>query len=176
MTRAASTSPPALRRASRLDAFIRRIAAQRTCLNHATGLIGDRPGIVIELGLGNGRTFDHLREHYPGREIYVFDREIAAHPACIPDEAHTRLGDFRDTLPAFRLEGRPKAVLIHADFGSPNRDRDAELALWLGPALQPLLAAGGIVATDRALPAADLTALDLPEGVAAGDYFLYRAD
>ena len=31
-------------------------------------------GPVIELGLGNGRTYDHLRERLPGRRIIAFDR------------------------------------------------------------------------------------------------------
>lgn len=174
MTRAPQGLPPTGRRASRLDAFIRRVAAQRACLDHAAALIGERPGVVLELGLGNGRTYDHLRERFPGRDIYVFDREIAAHPACVPDDAHRRLGDFRDTLPAFGREGRPKAVLAHADFGSPDRARDAKLAAWLGPALAPLMASGAIVATDRALTTVDWPALALPATVAAGDYFLYR--
>lgn len=129
---------------------------------------------MLELGLGNGRTFDHLRERFPGRDIYVFDLEIAAHPACIPDAAHTRLGDFRETLPAFGREGRAKAVLAHADIGSPDRARDAALAAWLGPALAPVMASGAIVATDRALTAVDWPALPLPAGVAAGDYYMYR--
>ena len=47
---------------SRLDSFIRRMQAQRDCLNAAAGLIADVPGVVFDLGLGNGRTFDHLRE------------------------------------------------------------------------------------------------------------------
>ncbi len=65
---------------SRLDSFIRRMIAQRDCLAAAARLIGDIPGPVLELGLGNGRTYDHLREILPGREIFVFDRRVAAHP------------------------------------------------------------------------------------------------
>ncbi len=64
---------------SRLDSVIRRLQAQRACLNKAAGLVGGLPGAVLELGLGNGRTFDHLREILPGREIFVLEREVAAH-------------------------------------------------------------------------------------------------
>ncbi len=59
---------------SRLDSFIRRLKAQRACLGLAAELIRDVPGPLLELGLGNGRTYDHLREIMPGREIYVFER------------------------------------------------------------------------------------------------------
>ena len=85
---------------SRLDSFIRRLEAQRACLNHAAALIAGVDGAVLELGLGNGRTYDHLRALFPDREIFVFDRRVAAHPDCIPDDAHMILGDVRETLPA----------------------------------------------------------------------------
>jgi len=163
-----------LRPASRLDAFIRRIAAQRACLNAAAALIAPLDGPVLELGLGNGRTFDHLRTLFPARDIYVFDIEVAAHPACIPDNAHMRLGDFRESLPGFAREGKPPAALVHADIGSPDRARDAALAAWLGPALVPVVRPGAIVATDRALVTVDWEALDLPAGIVPGDYFMYR--
>src|SRR5689334_15757612 len=84
---------------SRLDSFIRRLEAQRACLDQAARLIEGLPGNVLEFGLGNGRTYDHLRERLPDREIYVFERQIAAHPACIPPADHLFLGDFLDTLP-----------------------------------------------------------------------------
>ena len=92
---------------SRLDSFIRRLKAQRACLDMAAELIADVDGPVLELGLGNGRTYDHLREILPDRDVYAFDRRIAAHPACIPDEAHMFLGDLHDTLPgALKRLGR----------------------------------------------------------------------
>ena len=56
-------------RMSRLDSFIRRLEAQRACLNRAAALISGIDGIVLELGLGNGRTYDHLRELFPDREF-----------------------------------------------------------------------------------------------------------
>jgi hypothetical protein len=85
---------------SRLDSVIRRLQAQRACLARAAALIRDLPGPVLELGLGNGRTYDHLRETLPAREIFVFEREVAAHPDCVPPADHLLLGDIHDTLPA----------------------------------------------------------------------------
>ena len=99
---------------SRLDINIRRLKAQRACLNAAARAVQDLPGVALELGLGNGRTFDHLREIMPDREIFVFDREIAAHPDCIPDDAHMILGRFQETLPraAERFFGQPPAPMF----------------------------------------------------------------
>ena len=62
---------------SRLDSFIRRVSAQRDCLNAAADLIRDVPGPVLEFGLGNGRTYDHLRSLLPERTIFVFERQVA---------------------------------------------------------------------------------------------------
>ena len=70
---------------SRLDSAIRRLQAQRDLLNQAAQDIGSMEGVVLELGLGNGRTYDHMRAILPDREIYVFEREVRAHPDCIPD-------------------------------------------------------------------------------------------
>ena len=56
---------------SRLESFIRRVTAQRDCLNMAKELVVDVPGPILELGLGNGRTYDHLRELFPDREIFM---------------------------------------------------------------------------------------------------------
>lgn len=45
---------------TRLDSAIRRLQAQRSCLDWAAAAVAARPGLVFEMGLGNGRTFDHL--------------------------------------------------------------------------------------------------------------------
>ena len=69
---------------SRLDSFIRRLEAQRACLDATPGWIKGIVGPILELGLGNGRTYDHLRGLHPGREIFVFERQPAAHPDSSP--------------------------------------------------------------------------------------------
>lgn len=159
---------------SRLDSFIRRLEAQRTCIDAAVERIAAVEGPVFELGLGNGRTYDHLRERLPGREIFVFERQVAAHPACIPDETHLFLGDIHETLPAAlpRFEGR--VALIHSDIGTGDADANAGIAAFLSGYLARLLRPGGLVMSDQpmALPAAD--ALALPDGVKPGRYFIYR--
>ena len=71
---------------SRLDSFIARMQAQRDCLNFLQPLVKREAGPILEVGLGNGRTYDHLRDLFPGRDIYVFERKVAAHPDCIPPD------------------------------------------------------------------------------------------
>src|SRR4029079_5541966 len=83
---------------SRLDSFIRRLEAQRACLDYATAQIAGLSGGVLSFGLGNGRTYDHLRSRCPGRDIYVFERHVAAHPDCIPPADRLYVGGFLDPL------------------------------------------------------------------------------
>jgi S-adenosyl-L-methionine methyltransferase len=158
---------------SRLDSFIRRLEAQRACLERAAAAVADLPGPVLELGLGNGRTYDHLRELLPTREIFVFDRQVQAHPDDRPDPSHLLLGDFRDTLPS-ALERLPgKAALAHADIGSGDRHVTAELAAWLPHGLAALLANGAWVVADQPLSHPSLVSRALPEGILVNRYFLY---
>lgn len=159
---------------SRLDSAIRRLEAQRACLDHAAALIAAVPGPVVELGLGNGRTFDHLRRLLPGREIFAFDRQMDAHPDCVPDAKHLVLGDFMDTLPTALRRIGARAALVHADTGTGEAERNAKLAVWLGPHLVALAAPDGVILSDQELVGIAAKALLLPEGVPPGRYFLYR--
>jgi hypothetical protein len=159
---------------SRLDSFIRRLEAQRACLDLAAAAIRGLPGPVLELGLGNGRTYDHLRELLPEREIFVFERRLAAHPTCIPDPAHLILGDIRRTLPAARARLPAPAALAHTDVGTGDAGCNAALAAWLARALPDLLAPGAWVIADQALATPALVPLPPPAGVAPERYFLYH--
>ena len=160
---------------SRLDSFIRRMQAQRDCLDWAAAAVARLPGPVLELGLGNGRTYDHLREKLPDRRIYVFDRRISAHPECVPPEADLFLGEIHDTLPrAVAALGRSVA-LAHCDLGTGDAAANAALAEFVAPLLARLVAPGGIVVSDQPLDVAGWQRLPEPAGVKPGRYHLYRA-
>jgi hypothetical protein len=162
---------------SRLDSFIRRLEAQRACLDWAVHAVRELRGPAVELGLGNGRTFDHLRARLNStRPIFALDRRLAAHPACVPDEQHLILGDFRDTLPALVQRLGPTAALVHADTGSGDEAASRAQGEWLAAPIDALLAPGGVVVSDQDMGRAALhwIAQDLPAGVAPGRYFLFR--
>lgn len=159
---------------SRLDSFIRRLEAQRACIGAAAKWVAELDGPAFELGLGNGRTYDHLRERLDGREIFVFERQLAAHPACIPDPEHLILGDIHETLPAAlaRFEGR--VALIHSDIGTGDEEANAAIASFLSGYLTKFLRPGGVIMADQPMTLNDVAALPLPEGVKPGRYFIYR--
>jgi hypothetical protein len=160
---------------SRLDSFIRRMEAQRACLDWAAAAIAGQPGCVLELGLGNGRTYDHLRERLPDRAIYVFDRRIAAHAGCIPPEDRLYLGEVSETLPRAAAALGPSAVLVHSDLGIADDAANAALAAEVAPLLAPLLAPGGLVVANHPYRVSGWRDVPLPAGVSRGRYFLYQA-
>ncbi|MSO89057.1 MAG: hypothetical protein EXQ89_03695 [Rhodospirillaceae bacterium] len=155
---------------------MRRLEAQQACLELAAGVIADLPGPVLEIGLGNGRTYDHLRLLLPGREIFVFERAVAAHPDCTPDAAHLFLGDLRDTLPLARARLGSIAALVHIDIGTGDAAVNAQAAALIAPALAGLARLGAVVAADQRLQAPALVPMAPPPAVAPARYFLYRVD
>ena len=78
---------------SRLDSMLRRLTAQRDGLNWAAAAIAEVEGDVLDLGLGNGRTYDHLREALPNRRVWVIDRVLQCHPSCVPPEENFLQGE-----------------------------------------------------------------------------------
>ncbi|HKK31595.1 MAG TPA: class I SAM-dependent methyltransferase [Alphaproteobacteria bacterium] len=160
---------------SRLDSFIRRMKAQRACLNLAADKTRDIPGPVLELGLGNGRTYDHLREILPGRRIFVFERQVQAHPGCIPPEENLFLGDFRDTLPGALATMKERAALVHADYGAGTPEYVTEMSAFLADTLPTLVKPGALIISDYPIDGEGWTALPLPEGVQPNRYFIRQA-
>ncbi len=159
---------------SRLNSFIRRMSAQRDCLNLTAELLEGKSGPVLEVGLGNGRTFDHLRSLFDADDIYVFDRHVKAHPDCIPDDHHMILGDLLETLPAALPRIGGLAKLAHCDIGSGDKASSVALAKTIGAYLDDLLQEGAIIASDQPFEMDNWTACALPDGVAEGRYHIYR--
>lgn len=159
---------------SRLDSFIRRLEAQRACINHAARLIDALPGSVLEFGLGNGRTYDHLRSLFTSRDIYVFDRQVAAHPDCIPPTDRLFIGDFVETLPTAIARLGAGSALAHLDVGSGNVTASHALASAMTPLVVRLLEPGAVVVSDQRIVDAALEAIPLPAGVDPDRYFLSR--
>jgi hypothetical protein len=160
---------------SRLDSFIRRLQAQRACLDAAAALVHDLNGAVLELGLGNGRTYDHLRQLCPDREIFVFDRQVLAHPDCVPEPDHLFLGELVDTLPQALRRLGPTVALVHTDIGSGDEIASRRLAATIAPMIRALMSDDAVMVSDQPMALDGLMAIPLPEGVKPGRYFLSRA-
>jgi len=157
---------------SRLDENILRMVGCRDCLNRAAEMVRGLPGPVFELGLGNGRSYDHLRRLFPERDIYVFERRIAAHPDCVPDDAHLFLGDIGETLPAAAQRFARQGALLHADVGGADPDVNDRLAALVARFIPELLRPEGVAVTSVACPG--LEPAERPAGVNPKSYFMYR--
>jgi len=166
---------------SRLDRMIARLTTQRACLGLAAERVGDIAGPIVEVGLGKGRTYSHLRLLFPDREGWAFDRDVHAPEFSRPPDDRIVLGDFRESMPR-AVDALPAPVaMIHADIGTEKRRGDDALALFVGQTLGPLLAPGGLMIGDRETEPPGCTRLDppavaLPDGIAPWPYFLYRRD
>ncbi len=161
---------------TRLDSAIRRLTAQRDLLNWASTVIAPT-GLVLEIGLGNGRTYDHLRTRLPGREIHVFERSPAAHPDCMPPEGHLVVGDVFETLPLFTARfGTGSAALVHVDIGTGDEEANRSLAQRLSPLIEALLQPGGLLLGDRAFLMPRCRDISADTGVPEGRYFVYRRE
>lgn len=162
---------------SRLHSFIARLQAQKLLLEMAAAeleIAEDKlPGPVIELGLGNGRTYDHLRQLLPGRRIIAFDRALAANPKSTPPMEDFILGDIRMTGPAFAERCGPVAALLHTDLGIGVEADDAVLQSWLPLLVVALVRRAGLVISSSSLEHPALEARALPPEVPAGRYYAY---
>jgi len=157
---------------SRLDSFIRRLSAQRDILNHVESDL-DLPegGPVMEIGLGNGRTFNHLRELFPDRRIVAFDRAMGAHASSVPKEGDLVIGEIDQTAKAWIGTG---AALVHADIGTGYDEKDAVTLTWLPQIVAGMLAEGGIAVSGLPLQEKSLNPLPVPPSVPRDRYYLYR--
>jgi hypothetical protein len=159
---------------SRLDSFIARMQAQRDCLNFLKPAVDAVAGPILEVGLGNGRTYDHLRDLFPGRDIYVFERKVAAHPDCIPPDDRLFLGEARESIPRAAKQLGAVAALIHTDLGTGDHAANVEMGKWLGPALDMLAGRGGWILANQPLAVARWQRQSEPPGVPKDRYFLYK--
>ena len=159
---------------SRLDLFIDRMVSQRACLDAAIAQTAGLPGPVFELGLGNGRTYHHLRERVTGRDIFVFERAIASHPDSTPPQDRIILGDVNQTLIQALVRFGATASLIHADLGGHNREKNDAFARLVSPLIEPLLAEGGLMVSSDRMYFETLAEQPLPADAVPGRCFIYR--
>ena len=161
------------RKDSRLEKLLFRLEAQRICLEWAFREIAGRPGIVFEMGLGHGRTYDHLRIHLPEREIYVLDRETDCFADCTPPQNYLLLGDIEETLSAAATRFGGQVILAHADMGSYVEANNIATSAKLSRCLPAVLSPHAIVLSDLPLELAGTRSLPHPPGAPKDTYFLY---
>ena len=99
---------------------------------------------VIALGIGNGRTLDHLSVLFPERKVFAFDNVLHSAIGVLPPADQIVMGDIRETLPFAlpRLGEEDHGYLVTS---LPGDQQDAHQLAYLlaliqkyGPALREL--------------------------------------
>ncbi len=156
---------------SRLDSMLRRLTAQRDGLNWAAAQIDGMDGDVLDLGLGNGRTYDHLREILPARRIWVMDRVLQCHPDSTPPAEDFLQGEAEPMLQKLAEAGRTIA-LAHYDFGRGIKAEDVAEASRLSPLIEKVMRPGGFLISGQ--PLVGFAQVQGPETIAPDRYLFYR--
>jgi hypothetical protein len=151
--------------------MLRRFAAQRDGLNWAAGQTADLVGDALDLGLGNGRTYDHMRETMPERRIWVIDRVLQCHPSCTPPDADLLLGEAEPMLEKLVGIGA-KVVMAHYDFGFGIKEKDVAEAARLSPLIAQVMQPGGLIVSGQ--PLVGFEQITGPASIAADRYLFYR--
>ena len=160
---------------STLDRMIDRLTAQRVALEWAAGCVSEHHGMVMEVGLGKGRTYDHLRHLFPPRDILGFDMWARVPAELKPDDDRLFLGDFRETLPAAAGRFRGAVRLAHADVGSAKETDEDGIRSWIGGLIEPFLMPGAVVLSDRPIGAGRAGWAEVPvPGTESWPYFGWR--
>ena len=157
---------------SRLDSMLRRLTAQRDGLNWAATQITGVPGDALDLGLGNGRTYDHMREILPDRRIWVIDRALNCHPSCVPPTEDFLEGEAEPMLAKLAQAGG-QIALAHYDFGYGVKDEDVAEAARLSPLIARIMRPGGLLVSGQ--PLIGFAEVVAPESIPEGRYLFYRA-
>ncbi len=157
---------------SRLDSMLRRLTAQRDGLNWAAEQIDALDGDVLDMGLGNGRTFDHLREILPDRRIWVMDRVLQCHPDSTPPPEDFLQGEAEPMLRKLAGAG-PHIALAHYDFGRGIKHEDVAEAARLSPLIAKVMRPGGLLISGQ--PLEGFQPVSGPDSIAPDRYLFYRA-
>lgn len=156
---------------SRLESMRRRLTAQIDGLNWAAKAVAPLHGDVLELGLGNGRTYDHLREQLPGRKIWVIDRVLQPHPSCVPPADRFLQGEADAMLHRLATRGA-RIVLAHYDFGFGVKEKDVAEGARLSPMIAPLMVPGGLIVSQQ--PLTGFEQITGPDTIDPERYLFYR--
>jgi len=125
------------------------------------------------MGLGNGRTYDHLRQELPRRRIWVIDRVLQCHPSCVPPADDFLQGEADEMLAGLAERG-VRLSLAHYDFGFGVKEKDIEEGARLSPLIVPLMVPGGLVVSQQ--PLVGIRQVWGPESIDRERYLFYRAE
>lgn len=151
--------------------------AQRACIELAASLVSELDGPVLELGLGQGRTFDHLQETFPNRKVYLIDDMMKPADGIRLDPSLAIKGDVLDLLAHFARDHGPAFTVVHSDLGGSRWDDltpDIPVIKCLSKWLPQITLPGAAIISNLPIESNLLIENDLPIGIRKGKIFFYR--
>ncbi|MEO0791079.1 MAG: class I SAM-dependent methyltransferase [Pseudomonadota bacterium] len=163
---------------TRLMSFRDRVDAQIALLDWVCAEVRGNPaladGPILEVGLGNGRTYSHLLGRLPGRRVIVFDKDVKAHPMSRPAPEDFVRGQVQETVRDFADASGRKAVMIHSDIGDGTGATEADILTWIASVYASATAPGALVLCTQALDDPCFERLADPVPKYAARYGIYR--
>src|SRR5262245_30641558 len=137
---------------SRLEFHIAQKIAQRDAIDRAAEGVAGLDGVVVEFGLGQGRSYSHLVARFVGREVFCFDRQDVTPPGWAPPADHLYLGEFADVLrdPAVHARFGGRVAVAHLDLARGDSP-DSRVHHFVVGQAHGWLRPGGSVLSDRPL-------------------------
>ena len=157
---------------SRLESMMRRLAAQKTGLEWCVEQTEKIKGDFVEIGLGNGRSYDHIREIAPNKKIWVLDRILQCHPSCVPPEDSFLQGEANEVMIQMKKDNI-RIALTHYDFGVGIKDKDEAEAAALSPLIKDIMVEDGLLMSCQ--PLVGFKQIEGPAEIPAGRYYFYKA-
>jgi SAM-dependent methyltransferase len=156
---------------SRLNSMMRRLAAQADGLEWGKTMVDSLQGDFLDMGLGNGRTYDHMREIAPERRIWVIDRALNCHASCVPPAEDFLQGEAEEMLKKMAADGT-KIAMGHYDFGFGDKAKDVAEAARLSALIKEIMLPGGVLVSGQ--PLEGFEQVRGPTTVAPERYYFYR--
>ena len=137
-----------LRNLTRIERLARRLPVQIRYINYAIDQTKGLDGVILELGLGDGRTLEYI-EYRTSSQIFVF--EIDDDKKLINNKESTKLvkGNFIHTIPKTIQNEKLQVRIVHADIGSTDYMNDLKTLNPLREIADNFVQVGGVVICDR---------------------------
>lgn len=139
-----------LRDLTKIEKLARRFPVQIDYIDQAIEETKEIDGVILELGLGGGRTLEYL-EKKSSSPIVVFEKSINSDLKLERQSTQLVEGDFLETIPEILKSQQLTVRMVHADIGTRDYLNDINRFEPLREIFEDIVPSGGIVVCDRPL-------------------------
>ncbi|MGL1932596.1 MAG: hypothetical protein OCC45_12695 [Desulfotalea sp.] len=137
-----------LKKLTRIERLARRLPIQIDLISQAIEETNKLDGIILELGLGEGRTLEYL-ENNTSSPIIVFEIDDNAKMNNVRKTTKLVKGDIFETLPKMLGTLSQGVRIAHVDIGTTDYSDDIDRISPLQRILESVVNVGGFIVCDR---------------------------